>query len=70
MVWTVPPGAVQETMILLYLSLPFMLIGITIALAPLLWAMTHRERLHDVAIPAQVHPNAPARGAASDGRAA
>ncbi len=56
-------GAVRHTMILLYLSVPFMLIGITIALTPLLWVMTHRERLNDVAIRAQVHPDAPARGA-------
>ena len=31
-------------MILLYLSIPFMLVVVSIALAPLLWAMKH-ERL-------------------------
>jgi hypothetical protein len=41
-------------MTLLYLSIPFMLIGIAMAVAPLLWAMTNRERLREAAIPAEV----------------
>ncbi len=49
-------------MMLLYLSIPFMLIGISIALTPLLWAMTHGERLHDAAIPVQAHPDTRAPG--------
>ncbi|HEY5025487.1 MAG TPA: hypothetical protein VII76_10975 [Acidimicrobiales bacterium] len=53
-----PSGAAQYTMILFYLSIPIMLIGITIALAPLLWAMTHAQRLDEATIPTHVHHEA------------
>jgi hypothetical protein len=61
LVWTELPGAVQTTMILLYLSIPFMLIGITIAVVPLWWAMTHSERLEEATICTRI-PHQPDAG--------
>jgi hypothetical protein len=57
-------------MTLLYLSIPLMVIGITIALAPLLWAMSHREQLEDAAIRVQVDPDPRARLVPPDRRGA
>jgi hypothetical protein len=70
MVWTQPPGTVQTTMILLYLSIPFMLIGITLALAPLWWAMTHGERLAEATVRTRVRHEPDAGAGASRARAA
>jgi nitrogen fixation-related uncharacterized protein len=42
-------------MILLYLSIPFMLVGLSIALVPLLWAMRQDQQARDAAVAVTVH---------------
>ena len=38
-------------MILFYLSIPFMVLGLAVALIPLLWGVAHETRLHDEGSP-------------------
>jgi hypothetical protein len=45
-------------MVLLYLSIPFMLLGLSIALAPLVWAMRQDQHARVGAISTSIGPPA------------
>jgi hypothetical protein len=48
-----------EKMLVFYLTVPFMILAIAIAVGPLLWAMKHRQEREELPLPAAPSTTAP-----------